>query len=71
MSRCSNSRSSTSLFGGSPGGTFGIPSSEDDEDDVRLVGEYAGELGLLLFGLFVEDRDRGRGGRFSSGPGDR
>ncbi len=39
MSRCNNSRSSTSLFGGSPGGTFGIPSSEDDEDDVRLVGE--------------------------------
>ena len=39
MSRCSNSRSATSLCGGSPGGTFGIPSSEDDEDDVRLVGE--------------------------------
>ena len=38
MSRCSNSRSSTSLFGGSPGGTVGMPSS-DDEDDVRLVGE--------------------------------
>ena len=38
MSRCSNSRSSTSLFGGSPGGIFGMPS--DDEDDVvRLVGE--------------------------------
>ena len=39
MSRCSNLRSATSLCGGSPGGTFGIPSSEDDEDDVRLVGE--------------------------------
>ena len=51
MSRCTNSRSSTSLVGGSPGGTFGMPSS-DDEDDVRLVGEYAGELGLL-----VGDRD--------------
>ena len=38
MSRCSNSRSSTSLVGGSPGGTFGMPTS-DDEDDVRLVGE--------------------------------
>ena len=38
MSRCSNSRFSTSLFGGSPGGIFGMPSS-DDEDDVRLVGE--------------------------------
>ncbi len=65
MSRCCNSRSSTSLacsnatcvLSGSLGSGVGMPSDEEDEDDERLVGEQAGEGGLL-----ERDRDRGRGG---------
>ncbi len=48
MSRCCNSRSSTSLAcsnatcvldDGSLGGGDGMPSDEDEDDDERLVGE--------------------------------